>query len=88
MTTFWSRLRVVAAEMAATEPARLAEVVRTLLGAAVGVGWLTLDNAAISSVATTAALVVSWLLTRLVRERVVPEVKTVPMSNGVIVRED
>lgn len=88
MSTLRSRLRAVAAEVAATEPARLAEVARTLLTAAVGVGWLTLDNTAINSVATTAALVVSWLLTRLVRNKVVPTSKTITLSDNTILRGD
>ena len=88
MRAFLGRLRAVAAEVAATEPARLAEVGRTLLGAAVGLGWLTLDNTAINSVATAGALGLSWVLTRLVRRRVVPVTKTITLSDNTILRGD
>jgi hypothetical protein len=88
MPAFLGRLRVVAAEVAATEPARLAEVGRTVLGLAVALGWLTLDNAAVNSTATTGALVVSWLLTRLVRKKVVPVTKTITLSDYTIRSDD
>ena len=88
MRAFLARLRAVAAEVAATEPARLAEVARTLLGAAVALGWVTLDDARINTVTTAGAFAVSWLLTRLVRRRVVPTSKTITIDDGRTVRGD
>lgn len=65
MRAFLDRLK-------ATEPARLAEFVRTVLAALVAVGWLTINDGLINTIASLAALGFSALLTRFVRNRVTP----------------
>lgn len=57
------------------EPARLAEGVRAVLIGLVGLGWLTIDDALINSIATGATLVISGILTVFVRNRVTPVAK-------------
>lgn len=59
----------------ATEPAQYAELVRSILLALVGVGWLTLDEPTVNTVATVVAGVVSVVLTRFVRKSVTPTAK-------------
>lgn len=59
----------------ATEPAKYAELVRSILLALVGVGWLTLDEPTVNTVSTVVAGVVSVVLTRFVRKSVTPTAK-------------
>lgn len=57
------------------EPAAVAEAVRMVLVALVGVGWLTLDDVAVNSVVSAVAAVLSVVLTVVVRKNVVPATK-------------
>lgn len=59
----------------ATEPAKWAELVRSILLALVGVGWLALDEPTVNSVSTVVAGVVSVVLTKFVRKSVTPTAK-------------
>lgn len=59
----------------ATEPAKWAELVRSILLALVGVGWLTLDEPTVNTVSTVVAGVVSVVLTKFVRKSVTPTAK-------------
>lgn len=59
-------------ELKNVEPVAVAEAVRTVLLALVAVGWLTMDDATMSAVATAVAGVASVLLTVLVRRKVTP----------------
>lgn len=68
MTGFLQRLRVM-------EPAAVAEAVRAVIVALVTLGWVTLDNAAIATLASAIGFVVSLALSLLVRQKVVPEAK-------------
>ena len=54
------------------EPAAIAEAVRLVLVALVGLGWLTLDEPVVNSVATAVAAVASVVLTVFVRKNVTP----------------
>ncbi|GAB3472014.1 hypothetical protein [Actinophytocola sediminis] len=72
---FLDRMKRLFSTFAAMEPARLAERARALLVLLVGAGWLTIDNATITTVASVAGLVASWLLSRFVRGRVTPVAK-------------
>lgn len=65
MTTLLTRL-------AALEPARLAEGARWALAALIGLGWLTLDDATVNSIATVAGVLLSAVLTEATRKRVTP----------------
>lgn len=57
---------------ASTEPVALAELVRLLLVALVGLGWLTIDDPAINTVASAVGLLLSWVLTAIARSKVKP----------------
>lgn len=57
------------------EPVKFAEAVRSLLISLVGLGWLTIDDALINSIATGVTLVVSGVLTMFVRSKVTPVAK-------------
>ena len=54
------------------EPAAIAEAVRLVLVALVGLGWLTLDEPVVNAVATAVAAVASVVLTVFVRKNVTP----------------
>ncbi|WP_190821945.1 hypothetical protein [Saccharopolyspora pogona] len=59
-------------KLAKVEPAAVAEAVRLVLVALVGIGWLTIDDVAINSVVSAVAAVASIVLTVLVRKNVTP----------------
>lgn len=57
------------------EPAAVAETIRLVLVALVGIGWVVLDDIAINSVTSAVAAVLSVVLTVVVRKNVTPVVK-------------
>jgi hypothetical protein len=56
-----------------TEPARWAEIARTLIGIGVGADWIAVDQLTTNWVVTGVGLVSSWLLTVFVRSSVYSE---------------
>lgn len=54
------------------EPAAYAEAVRALLVILVGLGWLTLDDNTANGIATVVGILLSWVLTYVVRAHVSP----------------
>ncbi|PXY20318.1 hypothetical protein [Prauserella endophytica] len=68
-------IREILARLAATEPAQLAEGVRTVLVALVGVGWLTIDDVTVNAIVTVVGVIGSFVLTFLVRKNVTPVAK-------------
>jgi hypothetical protein len=68
LASFWGKAK-------ATEPARLAEFARTVLVGLVGLGWITVDDTTINTATSVVGLLVSWALTRFVRNRVAPVAK-------------
>ncbi len=54
------------------EPAAYAEVVRLIIAALVGLGWITLDEPTVNAIVTVAGAVVSIVLTIIVRANVTP----------------
>lgn len=65
-------MRALLARLAATEPARLAELVRSVLVGLVTVGWVTVPDTTENSVVSAVAYLASIALTRFVRGRVTP----------------
>jgi hypothetical protein len=54
------------------EPVAIAAAVQAVLAAAVAVGWVTLDNAAIATIGTAVAAVASIVVTIITRSKVTP----------------
>lgn len=63
------------------EPAAYAEVVRLVLAALVGLGWLTVDDPTANGIATAVGAVLSVVLTFVVRQHVTPVQPGSPVSS-------
>ncbi len=70
-----TRLLALWGKVKSTEPARLAEFVRTVLVGLVGLGWVTVDDATVNTTVSVVGLLGSCALTKFVRNRVTPVAK-------------
>lgn len=59
-------------KLKATEPARWAELARAVMVALVSVGWVTIGDAAVNSIASVVAVAVSVFLSEKTRKNVTP----------------
>lgn len=54
------------------EPVALTEAIRLILVALVGLGWITLDDTALSAILSAVGVLLSWGLAAYARSRVTP----------------